>query len=531
MCVPVTYVGREVRHGDLLSNGCHQLLSQHGLHVVPEPGHGRWRFQAPECHVTRWSGGKVGFQWMYVGDLQVLSGPPLGLYVGRTAFGAVRWRPAGLMVAEPAFGAVCWQPIGLMWLLDRLYVVKQVLWGLLDSFWMPYVGTLQVLWGLLGRLWGYMLATYRLLDCHWGCMLATYGSYQGLLVRLWSCMLATYRSYERCWTAFGATYRSYPGCWTTFGPVCWHPAGLIRGCWTYVGNLQVLSGVAGPPLGLYVGNLRVLFIGDCWTAFGAVCWQPTVLIRGCWTAFGAVCWQPTCLIGDCWTAFGAVCWQPTGPMGLLDSLQGCMLATYRSYGVAGPPLGVYVGELQALWALLDRLWGCMLATYRSYGGCCIAFGAVCWQPTGGCWTAFGAVCCQHTGRIGAPLGLYVGNLQDLWELLDWLWGCMLRPTRLIRGCWTAFGCMLATYRSSWGLLPTGLIGVAGPPLGLSMLGTYKSYGVGWLILIIYLYYSIILHVYIVCYMCVLIIEIMKLRKEYKSIKTGHVCRISAKQKL
>ena len=33
------------------------------------------------------------------------------------------------------------------------------------------------------------------------------------------------------------------------------------------------------------------------------------------------------------------------------------------------------------------------------------------------------------------------------------------------------------------------------------------------------------YIYIVCYMCVLIIENMKLQKEYKSIKTGHVCII------
>ena len=109
----------------------------------------------------------------------------------------------------------------------------------------------------------------------------------------------------------------------------------------YVGNLQVLSGlmvvaglmrVAGPPLGLYVGNLQA----------------------------------------------------------------------YRSYaGCYGPPLGLYVGNLQVLCGLLDRLWGCMLATYRSYAGRWTAFGAVCWQPTGLMRVA------------GPPLGLYVGNLKVL----------------------------------------------------------------------------------------------------------------------
>jgi len=47
-------------------------------------------------------------------------------------------------------------------------------------------------------------------------------------------------------------------------------------------------------------------------------------------------------------AFGAVGWQPTWLM-----------------GVAGWPLGLYVGNLQVLWGLLDGLWGCRLATYRS----------------------------------------------------------------------------------------------------------------------------------------------------------------------
>ena len=63
--------------------------------------------------------------------------------------------------------------------------------------------------------------------------------------------------------------------------------------------------------------------------------------------------------------------------------------------------------------VVDRLWGCMSATYRSYGGCLTVFGAVCWQPT------------YLMGVVGPSLGLYVGNLQVLWGLLDRLWGCML----------------------------------------------------------------------------------------------------------
>ena len=88
-------------------------------------------------------------------------------------------------------------------------------------------------------------------------------------------------------------------------------------------------------------------------------------------------------------SYGGCCWQPTGLM-----------------GVVGPSLGLCVGNLQVLWGLLDRPWGCMLATYRSYGGCLTVFGAVCWQPTG------------LMGVVGPSLGLYVGNLQVLWGLLD-----------------------------------------------------------------------------------------------------------------
>ena len=50
--------------------------------------------------------------------------------------------------------------------------------------------------------------------------------------------------------------------------------------------------------------------------------------EGCWTAFRAVCWQPTGLMR---TAFRVVCWQPTGLM--------------RAVGLL---LGLYVGNLQAL---------------------------------------------------------------------------------------------------------------------------------------------------------------------------------------
>ena len=200
-------------------------------------------------------------------------------------------------------------------------------------------------------------------------------------------MLATYRSYGGCLTVFGAVcwqptglMGAYGGCWTVFGAVCWQPTGLM--------------GVVGPRLGLYVGNLQVLW------------------------------------------GFGVVCWQPTGLM-----------------GVVGPSLGLYVGNLQVLWGLFDRLWGCMLATYRSYGGCWTAFRAVCWQPTG------------LMGVVGPSLGLYVGNLQVLWGLLDRLWGCMLATYRSYGGCLTVFGAVCWQPTSLWTVFgavcwqPTGLMGV------------------------------------------------------------------------
>ena len=372
------------------------------------------------------------------------------------------------------FGAVCWQPTGLV--------------GVVGPSLGLYVGNLQVLWGLL--------------DC------------------LWGCMLATYRSYGGCWTVFGAAcwqptglMGAYGGCWTVFGAVCWQPTGLM--------------GVVGPSLGLYVGNLQVLWglfdrlwgcmlatyrsYGGCWTAFRAVCWQPTGLMGvvdrlwgcmlatyrscgGCWTVFGAVCWQPTGLMGvvdrlwgcmlatyrscgGCWAVFGLVCWQPPCLMGVVGPSLGLYVGNLQVLwglmGVVGPSLGLYVGNLQVLWGLLDRLWGCMLATSMSYGGCWTVFGAVCWQPTGlggcwtvfgavcwqptglgGCWTVFGAVCWQPTGLmgvVGPSLGLYVGNLQVLWGLLDRLWGCMLATYRSYGGCLTVFGAVC------W--QPTGLMGV------------------------------------------------------------------------
>ena len=93
-------------------------------------------------------------------------------------------------------------------------------------------------------------------------------------------------------------------------------------------------------------------------------------------------------------------------------------------GRVGPSLGLYVGNLQVLWGLLDPAWGCMLATYRSYGGllgpargCMLAT----YRSYLACWAQLRALCWQPEGLmglVGPSLGLYVGNLQVLWGLLD-----------------------------------------------------------------------------------------------------------------
>ena len=106
---------------------------------------------------------------------------------------------------------------------------------------------------------------------------------------------------------------------------------------------------------------------------------------------------------------------------------------------------LYVGNLHVLWALLDRVWGCMLATYTSYKLCWTGFGAVCWQPTG------------LMGSVGPGLGLYVGNL-GLMGSVGPVWGCMLATYMSYVLCWTGFGAVC------W--QPTGLMCSVGPGLGL-----------------------------------------------------------------
>ena len=153
-----------------------------------------------------------------------------------------------------------------------------------------------------------------------------------------------------------ATYKSCGLCWTGFGAVCSQPTGLMgsvgQGFRLYVGNLQVLcalldrngaecwqptslTGSVGPGLVLYVGNLRSYAL--CWTKMGLNVGNLQVScalldrVSGCmlasyrsyalcWTGFGAVCWQPTGLMRSLSTGFGAVCWQPTGLMRQLGTL-------------------------------------------------------------------------------------------------------------------------------------------------------------------------------------------------------------------
>ena len=114
--------------------------------------------------------------------------------------------------------------------------------------------------------------------------------------------------------------------------------------------------------------------------------------------------------GVCWTQLGAVCCQPTSLMGLVGPSLGLYVGNLQVLcgllGLVGPSLGLYVGNLQVLCGLLDPAGGCMLATYRSYGACWTQLGAVCWQPAG------------LMGLVGPSLGLYLGNLHVLWGLLD-----------------------------------------------------------------------------------------------------------------
>ena len=187
----------------------------------------------------------------------------------------------------------------------------------------------------------------------------------------------------------GASLGLYVGkCWQPRQPTC-------------------LMGCVGASLVLYVGNLQVLW-GVLEPVWG---WQPTGLKGGVEPVWGCMLALATYMsYGVCWSQFGAACWQPTGPMGCV-----------------GASLRLYVGNLQASCCVFEPVWGCMLATYRSYGVCWSHFRAVCWQPTG-LMECGGASLGLYVGNLQVlrgSLGLYIGNLQVLWGVLGPIWGCML----------------------------------------------------------------------------------------------------------
>ena len=241
--------------------------------------------------------------------LMGLFGPSLGLLATYRSYAAC-WTQ---------FGAVCWQPTRLMGLIGPSFEPTGFL-GLVGPSLGLYVGSLQVLWGLLDPAWGCMLATYMFyralpsLRLYVGNLHVLWG----LMDPAWGCMLATY------------SYRSYGACWTQLGAACWQPTSLMgfvgklgAVCWQPTG----LMGLVGPSLGLYVGNLQVLWglLGPAWG-----CMLATYSSYGaCWTQLGAVYWQPTCHMGLVGPSLGAVCWQPTCLMWLV-----------------GPSLRLYVGNLQ-----------------------------------------------------------------------------------------------------------------------------------------------------------------------------------------
>ena len=69
----------------------------------------------------------------------------------------------------------------------------------------------------------------------------------------------------------------------------------------------------------------------------------------CWTAFTAVCWQPTCLVTSLGTLLGLYVGNPTGVMKAVGPL--LRLYVGNPTGVmkaVGPLLRLYVGNLHAL---------------------------------------------------------------------------------------------------------------------------------------------------------------------------------------
>ena len=133
-------------------------------------------------------------------------------------------------------------------------------------------------------------------------------------------------------------------------------------------------------------------------------------------------------------------------------------------GHVGASLGLYAGNLHAPWGIL------MLGGLKLYGG---VLGLLCgcmsaWRVLSyeACWKSFGG-CMRCVGR---SLGLYVGNLQVLWGVLERVWGSMLAPYKSYGGCWSGFGVVF------W--QPARLMGHVGAGVGC-MLATYRSYGACW----------------------------------------------------
>ena len=186
----------------------------------------------------------------------------------------------------------------------------------------------------------------------------------------------------------------------------------------------------------------------------------------CWTELGAVCWQPTSLAGLVGPSLRLYVGNLQVLWGLVGPSSGLYAGNLQVLWLVGPSLGLYVGNLQVLWGLLGQLgavcWQptcplglvCMFATYRSYGACWALLGAVCWQPT------------CHMGLVGPSLGLYVGNLQVLWGLLDPVGAVCWQSTGLVGLVGPSLGLYVGNLKVLWGLLD---------PAWGCMLATYMSY--------------------------------------------------------
>ena len=98
------------------------------------------------------------------------------------------------------------------------------------------------------------------------------------------------------------------------------------------------------------------FCGAYGSDFGAACWQPTVRLGACWNEFGAVCLQPTAILEPIGPSLGLYVGNLQVLWGPLDRVWCCMLATYivlkRHVGAS---LGLDVGNLQVLWGVMGPI--------------------------------------------------------------------------------------------------------------------------------------------------------------------------------